>query len=57
MPIAVAVTPDTGLGEEPPMGGSSCSLASATASTAYLPVHLIIPAFILIARLGRRRIN
>ncbi len=37
--------------------GSSCSLASSNASNASLPVYLLIPAFILIAKLWRRGNN
>jgi hypothetical protein len=61
------VTCSTGLGEEPepqpPMGegngspGGCGSLAPSTGSYASLPVYLLIPAFILIARLWRRRTN
>ncbi len=38
-------------------GSSSCSIAPPGDSNASLPVYLLIPAFILIARLWRRRTN
>ncbi len=51
----------TGLGD--PMGdgkgrsSNSCAMASSTAANLSFPVYLLIPAFILIARLWRRRTN
>ncbi len=60
-PTVVAVTPTTGLGD--PMGdgkgrsSNSCAMASSTAANLSFPVYLLIPAFILIARLWRRRTN
>jgi YVTN family beta-propeller protein len=60
-PVGVAIADIT---EEPPMGegngsgGDGCgSLAPSTASSASLPLYLLIPAIILIRRLWRRRTN
>ncbi len=62
-PTSVAIAPSEGLGDpEPPMGGgngsssNSCALASHGASPSF-PLYLLIPAFILINRLWRRRTN
>jgi len=51
------------LGEDPPNGdgngssSNSCSLASPGAANFSFPMYLLIPAFILIARLWRKRTN
>jgi YVTN family beta-propeller protein len=62
-PIAVAIAPSVGLGApdpDPPMGdgngssSNSCSLAAPGAMPSF-PLYLLIPAFILVSRLRRRR--
>jgi len=64
-PLGVAIAPSVGLegpDPEPPMGdgngssSNSCALASPGASPSF-PLYLLIPAFILINRLWRRRTN
>ncbi len=64
-PTGVAIAPSVGLeGPDPesPMGdgngssSNSCALASPGASPS-IPLYLLIPAFILINRLRRRRTN
>ena len=60
-PIAVAIAPSVGLEDPEPMGQSSgrnnsCALAAAGASPS-IPLYLLIPAFILINRLWRKRTN
>ena len=44
-------------GNESTKTGGGCSIASSTYSNTSLPAYLLIPAFILIARLWRRRTN
>ena len=60
--VEVVEVPEPPTGEPPPLGegngsGGCGSLVPTTASNASLPVYLLIPAFIPIARLWRRRIN
>lgn len=63
-PVAIAMTQNVGLGDPDPdpMGdgngssSNSCALAPPGASTSF-PLYLLIPAFILINRLWRRRTN
>ena len=63
-PLGIAITPEPPTGTpEPPTGegnlkpGGGCSIASSTYSNTSFPVYLLIPAFILIARLWRKRTN
>ena len=65
--LGLFITPTTGLRAPSflgaPMGdgngssSNSCAMASSTAANPSFPVYLLIPAFILIARLWRRRTN
>ncbi len=58
----IAITSTLGLGDPDPMGGrngsssNSCALASPGAASSF-PLYLLIPAFILINRLWRKRTN
>ena len=59
--LGLFITPTTGLGDLMGDGdgnsSNSCAMASSTAANLSFPVYLLIPAFILIARLRRRRTN
>ncbi len=56
-PWGVVITSTMDLGEDDPKGGGngSCTLSSPTASNTSFPVYLLIPVFILIARLRRKK--
>lgn len=64
-PLALAITPDQGLGEGDPEDpqetssgkNNSCAIAGPGAASSYLPLLLLLPAFILIRRLWRGRGN
>ena len=56
-PFGVAITPFGPRQGNASGGGGSCSLASSKASNGSLILYLLIPTFILIARLWRRRTN
>ena len=49
--------PSQGVGEGDGSPGGGCSIASSIASNSTIPVYLLVPAIILIARLWRRRTN